>query len=72
MTAFEKAKGVITIHASDERENVRKELKQAFPENHHIVSGLCESLKNANDYRIRILEQIKKQLGITSMRKVRW
>jgi hypothetical protein len=46
-----------------------KGLKQAFPDNHNIVKGLCQSLKNVNDYRLSILEKIKKQLQITSIRK---
>ena len=39
-----------------------KGLKQAFPDNHNIVKGLCQSLKNVNDYRLSILEKIKKTI----------
>jgi len=42
---------------------------QIFPENHNIVNGLCQSLRNATDYRLRILEQIKKQLERISIWK---
>jgi hypothetical protein len=42
----------------------RKGLKQTFSDNRNIVNGLCVSLKNAADYRLRILEQIiNEQLG---------
>ena len=42
---------------------------QTFLETHYIINGLCQSLKNANDYRLSILEKIKKQLRITSKRE---
>jgi hypothetical protein len=45
----------------------RKGLKQTFSDNRKIVDGLCKSLRNAADYRLRILEQIKEQLGRPSV-----
>ena len=54
----------------DEREGL-KTIKTTFHENLHVVNGLCESLKSACDYRLRVLEELKEQLRSTSMwRKV--
>jgi hypothetical protein len=38
---------------------------------HCSVNGLCESLRNVRDYRLHILEQIKKRLRITSRKEPR-
>ena len=60
---------VVKMPETDCYENDSKGVKQTFPDNCNIVSGLCQSLKNANDYRLSILEKIKKQLRITSKRE---
>jgi hypothetical protein len=54
-----------------ERQDEREGLKTTFHENLNVVNGLCESLKSACDYRLRVLEELKEQLRSTSMwRKV--
>jgi hypothetical protein len=45
----------------------RKEMKQTLPDNCNIINGLCQSLKNAADYRSHILIKIKEQLRNASM-----
>jgi hypothetical protein len=53
----------------DESADDRKGLKQTFSDNRNIVNGLCQSLRNASDYRVRILEEIKEQLRNPSIWK---
>jgi hypothetical protein len=47
----------------------RKGLKQSFPDNLNIVNGLCQSLRNAADYRLQILKELEEQLRNASIWK---
>jgi hypothetical protein len=51
----------------NEDSNDDKGLKQTFPYNRNIVSGLCQSLKNAADYRVQILNEVKERLRSASI-----
>jgi hypothetical protein len=51
----------------NENSNDHKGLKQTFPDNRNIVSGLCQSLKNAADYRVQILNEVKERLRSASI-----
>jgi hypothetical protein len=46
-----------------------KGLKQTFPDNRNIVNGLCQSLKNAADYRLQILKEVEERLQNVSIWK---
>jgi len=46
----------------NESSDDRKGLKQTFPDNRNIVSGLCQSLRNAADYRLQMLKEVEEQL----------
>lgn len=59
---------MIKITFSDGYSNDSKILKQLL-ENPNIVSGFCESLKNASNYRVHILEKIKNQIEIKTFDK---
>ena len=45
----------------------RKGLKQTFPDNCNIVNGLCQSLRNAADYRSQILKEMEERLRNASI-----
>ena len=45
----------------------RKGLKQTFPDNCNIVNGLCQSLRNAADYRLQILKEMEERLRNASI-----
>ena len=51
----------------NESSDDRKGLKQTFPDNRNIVSGLCQSLKNAADYRLQMLKEVEEQLRNASI-----
>lgn len=53
----------------NEISNDRKGLKQTFPDNLNIVNGLCQSLRNAADYRLQILKEVEERLRNTSIWK---
>jgi len=53
----------------NESSDDRKGLKQTFPDNRNIVSGLCQSLRNAADYRLQMLKEVEEQLRNTLMWK---
>jgi len=51
----------------NESSDDHKGLKQTFPDNSNIVNGLCQSLKNAADYRLQILKEVEERLRNTSI-----
>jgi hypothetical protein len=53
----------------NETSNDRKGLKQTFPDNLNIVNGLCQSLRNAADYRLQILKEVEERLRNASIWK---
>ena len=52
------------VPADDDITDDRRGLKQMFSRTCDIVTGLCESLKNARNYRLTILERLKNKPGI--------
>jgi hypothetical protein len=44
-----------------------KGLKQTFPDNINIVNGLCQSLRNAADYKLQILKEVEERLRNASI-----
>ena len=44
-----------------------KGLKQTFPDNCNIINGLCQSLRNAADYRLQILKEVEERLRNASI-----
>jgi hypothetical protein len=53
----------------NETSDDRKGLKQTFPDDRNIVNGLCQSLKNAADYRSQILKEVEERLQNASIWK---
>ena len=51
----------------NESSDDHKGLKQTFLDNSNIVNGLCQSLKNAADYRLQILKEVEERLRNTSI-----
>lgn len=51
----------------NDRTKTGKELKKFGPLPSLMVGGLCKSLKNVNEYRLSVLEKIRKQLGLSPL-----
>jgi hypothetical protein len=67
-----KRKGLLTFMflsrvCVNESSDDHKGLKQTFPDHHNIVGGLCQSLKNAADYRLQILKEVEERLQNASI-----
>ena len=56
----------VRMHMNESSDD-RKGLKQTFPDNRNIVSGLCQSLRNAADYRLQILKEVEERLRNASI-----
>ena len=56
----------VRMHMNESSDD-RKGLKQTFPDNINIVNGLCQSLRNAADYRLQILKEVEERLRNASI-----
>lgn len=57
------------IPDENDRTKTGKELKKFSPFTSLMVGGLCKSLKDVNEYRLSVLEKIRKQLGLLQEKK---
>ncbi len=48
-----------------DKTKICKETKKLRPFSSFMVGGLCKSLRNANEYRLSVLEKIRKQVGLS-------
>lgn len=50
-----------------DKTKIGKETKKFRPFSSLMVGGLCKSLKNANEYRLSVLEKIRKEVGLSAL-----
>lgn len=55
------------LPGDNDKEKIDKKPTKSSPLPSLMVGGLCRSLKNANEYRLSVMEKIRKQVGLPAL-----